>query len=343
MARRSIPIIPLMIDSDGNRIKTKHFHHGFFTDSKGNLKFINFVVHHPCLILLFVLTFCFGITIALALTVFENGNPITDDSNTFDLFDKRSIDYNSLLLAKEEVIRKYSVNKINSEKKQDNGKQNEEKQYQEDLLDVTYWIYEGKTEGGVFTKESLQVMREAENMLTGDKRYPKYCRIVNTTCSRPLSVLSVFYASSWNSIISQTIIKDLTPENISLYNSISACIEYNIYCQLVPTNVTEGHISWAKNLNKNMNLLIAQWDGEGKLNQNPEEVTLLLAKVNQIVTKSPKINFFFDKHFSVDNPISMYSRSIIFWGGPLAAADETSSLSIKGSKTASDSKQLLKK
>lgn len=42
----------------------------------------------------------------------------------------------------------------------------------------------------------------------------------------------------------------------------------------------------------------------------------------EIVTKRYYVDFFFDKSFSIDNPHSKYSRSMIYFGGPLDGFDE---------------------
>ena len=305
----------------------------FFTDKNGNLKFVNVVVRQPCLIFFVVLALCVGVTIALAHIVFKAGNPITDDSSTFDLYDKRSIAYDSLRLAKEELLRSREINaKTTIGNDAGEEEDNEEKlvRLQENTGDILYWLYEAKTDEGVFSKESLRQMRSSEIMFTNYKRYPKYCwleysELQNGTtisnCKKPLSVLNTYYASSWNSTLVQKVIADLTPENVNIYNSIAACVEYNMFCQFIPKSITSERVEWARNIHYMITKIMSKWDGEGDLNRNPNEVTLFLAHLNKIVTKSPYINFFFDANFTVDNPISMYTRSIIFWGSPLDGAE----------------------
>ena len=75
-------------------------------DERGNLKAVNLVIRHPCKIFFFILFFCLALSFLLNVLVFrtsESGNPFTPPSNEFDLNDVRSIQYDSLRLAKDEV------------------------------------------------------------------------------------------------------------------------------------------------------------------------------------------------------------------------------------------------
>ena len=83
--------------------------------------------------------------------------------------------------------------------------------------------------------------------------------------------------------------------------------------------------------------MISFWDGEGPLNDNPQEVSLLLAHIKELHTKAPFVNFFVDNNFTIENPVAMFSRSVVYWGSPLEDADD----SFRGSKTSSQN--LLKK
>jgi hypothetical protein len=298
-----------------------------FTDAKGNLKFVNVVVRNPCVIFFFTIALCIGIVIALTSIVFENGNPFTSDETTFDLYDRRSIAYDSLRLASTEIrgIRAQSTSKQAEEV-------NTPIRTQETLGDMTYWIYESKTENGLFSKEALSTMRSTEIMLTRQKKYPQYCLLEYTEdvirnetiskCRKELSVLNIFYASSWNSTLAQSIIDELTADKIGLYNNVAACVEYKMLCQFIPPAISTKDMEWAMSIHQRIMTMTIQWDGEGALNDNTEEVSLFLAHMNQLVTKSPFINFFFDANFTINNPIPMYSRSIIYWGFPLSNANQ---------------------
>lgn len=307
-----------------------------FSDKKGNLKFVNFVVRYPCLVFVIILVICIGITVNLSKTAFEAGNPFTSDDSTFDLYDKRSLAYDALRLAKEEVrnLRRESLPppaEIEGEEK--------EIKLQEQLGDVTYWIYEAKTDNGVFTKDALPIMRSAEIMFTRQKKYPDYCLLqysksgneTTSECVKEFSVINTFYASSWNSTIANSVISELTKDKIRLYNSIAACVEFNMLCQFNPSNVTIQDIKWAKTMHIRIMSMMAHWDGEGELNDNPYEVSVFLAHIKELNTKSPYINFFVDGNFTIDNPIAMYSRSMVYWGSPLAGADDKSRNSKKSS------------
>ncbi len=304
-----------------------------FCDKKGNLKFVNLVVRYPCLIFLVLLAICIGITINLSSAAFKNGNPFTSDESTFDLYDKRSLAYDALRLAKEEVgkIRELSLPPPASEDEDGEGGSRAVR-IQENLGDVTYWIYEAKTENGLFTKDALPIMRSAEVMFTRHKKYPQYCLLqyyesgneTTSECMKELSVVNTFYASSWNSSVAKSVVSELTTEKIRLYNSIAACVEFNMLCQFNPSNVTDQDIQWARTIHLQIMSMMAHWDGGGELNQDPHEVSLFLAHIKELNTKAPYINFFVDANFTIDNPVTMYSRSIVYWGAPLQNADDSS-------------------
>ena len=312
-----------------------------FSDKKGNLKFVNLVVRNPCLMFFLILALCIMTTVILFNAAFAEGNPFTPDDSTFDLYDKRSLAYDALRLAKEDV----GIMRDTSTPSNGNEEPEEETKIQENLGDVTYWIYEAKTDEGVFTEDAIKTMRSAEVLFTKQKQYPNYCLLEYTgsgnettsKCKRELSVLNAFYASSWNSTIANSVIDELTVGNIQLYNSIAACVELNQLCQYNPPSVTEQDIEWAKDLNTRMKSIMDHWDGEGDLNENMDEVTQFVAHVKALSTKAPYVNFFVDGNFTIDNPVSMYSRSIVYWGAPLKNANDTS----PNSKTSSNN--LLKK
>ena len=299
----------------------------WFVDEKNNLKFVNIVVRYPCLMFFLVLAVSLTITILLSNTVFAQGYPFTEDTNTYDLYDKRSVAYDSFRLAKEKVSLIAKENKINQivDDKEQNMTTIQEKRAQEDIGDVIYWIYESKTDEGLIgSKESIGIMRQAETMFTKYEQYPQYCwkkyKVIGnetaSSCRKPLSILNAFYASSWNSSKVKNIVSELTSENIRMYNILAPCVEYNIFCQYIPVFMIK-QVEWAKRLNEEIKSVMSEWDGEGDLNENIGEVTSFLAHINQLITKSPRINFFFDSNFTIENQKTMFSRSIVYWGAPL--------------------------
>ena len=88
-------------------LSTYHFFHlSQLQDKHGNLKAVNTVIRHPFKIFLFLIVLCLVLSFLLNLLVFctaENNNPFTPPSNEFDLNDVRSIQYDSLRLARDEV------------------------------------------------------------------------------------------------------------------------------------------------------------------------------------------------------------------------------------------------
>jgi hypothetical protein len=302
-------------------------------------KFVKFAVRYPVRIFLFILSLCLLTCIALVGSALKDGNPFTSNDISYDLNDIRSISYDSLRLAREDVASSFLQNTPTLYDDDDTLINIEpQKQLQEDVGDVTYWLFEAKTEKGVFTNITLPLMRSAELMLTRHKQYPKYCRLLYTEsnqegnnqtiessgCQKPLSVVNIFYASYWNSTAVQRIISELaTNDKVILYNTLAACTEYDMLCQYLPNSITVNDRQWAQNIHNEISQIMQYWDGEGTLNQNIDEVSMFLATMNKLHTKAPFVNFFFDSNFTTANPVTMYSRIIVFWGSPLSGANDT--------------------
>ena len=77
-------------------------------DEHGNLKAVNFVIRRPCAIFSFLIAICLFLTFLLNILVFrtaKDGNPFTVPINEFNIYDVRSIQYDSLRLARDEVVK----------------------------------------------------------------------------------------------------------------------------------------------------------------------------------------------------------------------------------------------
>ncbi len=53
----------------------------FFSDEKGNLKFVNFICRYPTIVFFIMFFICIVSNMVLVRMVRQNGNPITEDSN----------------------------------------------------------------------------------------------------------------------------------------------------------------------------------------------------------------------------------------------------------------------
>jgi hypothetical protein len=286
-----------------------------FTDDSGNLKFVNAVVRRPCTIFLLIIALTYGITSGLYYLTLNAGNPFTEGQNDYDFSDVRSIAYDSLKLAQDEVSDELedlvSVRNANTN----------ETRLQEDYGDITYWIYEAKTDDGVLTKEAIPRMREAESTILANKEYANYCRLdynpIDETeapvCRRPLSAMNIYYASTWNSAVAEEILSDLAGDKLETYNTLAPCVEYNFRCDLLPSNLA-SQLEWATSTKNKIDSMLVNWDGKGELNSDVDEVTNFIAHINQLPTKNFNVNFFLDENFDISNQVSMFSRSIIYWG-----------------------------
>ena len=93
---------------------------------------------------------------------------------------------------------------------------------------------------------------------------------------------------------------------------------------------------WAQILNADIISFILKWDGEKTLNGDIEAVSLFTAHVKGIMIKKQYMDFLFDMSCAVDNLVSMYLMSILFWGSPLPVfklnVSENSKISCSSSK-----------
>lgn len=169
---------------------------------KPDLLFVKYVVKYPKLIFILLFGMCMVVTMSLGPLVFSKGNPFTDPSALYDIYDIRSVAYDSFRLAREEVMELREAFQMETSDKKD-----EPTQIQEDGADVTFWIYESQnTETGLFgSAESIQYMRRAEMLFPSHPDFVKFCRLEYTydeslgrntsQCEKPLSALNMYYAS----------------------------------------------------------------------------------------------------------------------------------------------------
>ena len=145
----------------------------------------------------------------------------------------------------------------------------------------------------------------------------------------------MYRASEWDSALVLDIearldapvpgIVDLGPETtgLAIYNGLGACLFYGLDCGFLTRLGLDKAAQttaamYAYELMADFAKVTDKWDGLGELNTNPAEVTHFAAVMKQLPSEGYKVDFFFDKDFSLDNEISKYSREIIFWGSPVA-------------------------
>jgi hypothetical protein len=293
----------------------------FFSDERGNLKAVNMVVRNPCKIFWLIMVSCILISFLLNVLVFrtaEDGIPITSPENEFDLDDLRSIQYDSLRLAKDVV-------------QEDRDAENESSQAtpkQSEVNDLAYWVYESQTAEGLFgSAESIEAMKDAFDIFTDDERFADWCLLDYITplaenatreCDVPLTPLRMYFASEWDSEMVTTLMEQLKdPEKVATFNTLALCYITGLYCDLVPNTTSTDDISWAIALGTNITSVTDSWDMKGDLVENYTQATEFASYLLQVDVFKGIVDFGYDKGFSVENPVSKFSRGIIFWGGPL--------------------------
>mmetsp|Transcript_27636 Transcript_27636/g.33598 ORF Transcript_27636/g.33598 Transcript_27636/m.33598 type:complete len:1151 (-) Transcript_27636:98-3550(-) len=313
----------------------------FFTDHKGNLKFVNIVCRHPWKVFSSILLTCLVLTFFLIVVIYrdEDGNPFVLGA-AYDLSDERSVTYDSLRLAIDEMeIRRDEYAAGSTAPTTTTKVKAAEIRPQEELSDRTIWIFESETEEGLFaTRESIGNMKAAIDLFTSSPDYGKYCRLdyesademnngtgvsrdVDVECMLPLSPLNMYYASEWDVELVGSVISELErgyPQNVLRYNFLGVCVEYDMFC---PTFLDDDDFAWAVALNENITRIMDKWDGKGDLNANVSEVTLFAGYMAELNTKRGSIDYGYDKNFNLTNLKSLYSRAQLTWGGPLGARE----------------------
>ena len=96
--------------------------------------------------------------------------------------------------------------------------------------------------------------------------------------------------------MAKEILSELTVENVQLYNSLATCVELYYLCDFIPSNTTQDDKQWVRIIANKINSMMVLWDGEGELNSDVGQVSAFLAVMNDLHTKAPVVEFFFDKN-----------------------------------------------
>jgi len=307
---------------EGENIDDVHVEPTFFSDEKGNLKFVNAVVRYPCTIFWGIMIACLVLTLLLIVIISRDGNPFSLGTE-MDVDDVRSIQFDSLRLAQEEVvdIREKAAGAMSI------PRQSEE-------ADFTYWVFEGQQPEGVFgSVEAIEAMKEAFDLFMDDAQFDQYCLLkypakngnaTNGTstepyCDVPISPLTFYYASEWDSDkVAATIEQLKIPGNIETFNDLALCYTSGLFCEeLAAQDISEEDIAFAIELGANLTDITSKWDMSGELVENITQVTELAAYLTKVDTFKGFVDFGYDTGFSVDNLVSKYSRGLLLWGGPL--------------------------
>lgn len=327
----------------------------FFTNDRGNLKAVALVVRHPCLIFWLILLFCFALTAGLYFLVIrtaEGGVPFTPPTNEFNILDKRSVQYDSYRLARDDVQAMRKANELGDKITP----------RQSETAAITMWVFEAEEVGdddtsndnsgvGVFgSAESIRAMKEAYDLFINDPGFKSMClldyRVVpfgpgadeaivetnaNTTteeeerkCVQPLTPLAMYYASEWDSEMVGAVVDELKdPTKLEMFNKLALCFTRGQYCEQVVDDVSPEDAIWATQLGGNITSITSKFDMDGELVEDFNQVTELASYLIQVDVFKGFVDFGYDLGFSAENPVSYYSRGIVFWGGPLVETNLT--------------------
>lgn len=279
-------------------------------DSKVSPKafIVSLVVRNPCTIFLTILIPCIGITCALYFMVLSGaGNPFSPLGKEMDVGDIRSIHYNSLRLARQEVENTVAASGTSSP-------------IQSEIVESTYWAFESDSNGGLFgDPSSIHRMKDAFDIFLEDVDFANYCLLdSNQECERPLSPLRMYFASSWDSEKVQSVIDDFKdPQKVDKFNALGWCYVIGINCEGAPQNVPKRDIDWVNNLYAEVIDIMNSWDMRGELIEEYKQATEFASYLLETDIFKSAVEFGYDKDFSSDNQVSKFSRGILNWGSPL--------------------------
>jgi len=104
------------------------------------------------------------------------------------------------------------------------------------------------------------------------------------------------------------------------FNDIALCLVRGLYCDLLQDLIQDTSaedIASITQLGADVDSITSKFDMQGELVENFNQVTELASYLIQVDIFKGFVDYGFDTGFSSDNPISMYSRGIVYWGGPL--------------------------
>lgn len=293
----------------------------FFSDERGNLKVVNTIVRHPCKVFWLMIALCLLLTFLLYALVFataEGGSPFTEPGNEFDISDIRSIQYDSLRLARDVV----------SDSRGELEPASETKQVRSEVADILYWVYESEAPEGVFgSVESIEGMKDSFDIFLEDEEFSNWCILdyrtelaTNATrgCMTPLTPLVMYYASTWDSEKVAIVIEQLKdPTKLTILNDLAGCLTLGLRCDQLTSSTTQDDVAWVTAMTKNITSITSTWDMKGILVENYTQVTELASHLLKVDIFKGLVDFGFDEGFNADNPVSHFSRGILSWGGPL--------------------------
>ena len=305
-----------------------------FTNDRGNLKAVAFVVRRPCAVFSSLVVTCVVVAFLLQVLVFraaENGVPFTPPTNEFDLGDVRSVAYDSYRLARDEVRGARKAN-------EDGDKV---VQRQSEVAAIAMWVFESEevgdgdpgndgAGGGVFgSAESIAAMKGAYDIFLSDPGYAGHCLLdyrawpgmpggaadpdSNATaeeeggrkCIPPLTPLSMYYASGWDAEMVASVIDELRdPAKLKLFNSLALCFARGQYCEQVMGDVSPEDAIWATELTSNITSITSKFDMGGEMVEDYDQVTELASYLIKVDVFKGFVDYGFDLGFSAENPVS---------------------------------------
>ena len=310
----------------------KKYPPSLFTNDRGNLKAVAFVVRRPCAVFTSLVVLCVLVSFLLQVMVFrtaENGVPFTPPANEFDLSDVRSVQYDSYRLARDEVS---GARKANEDGDKVTPRQSE-------VAAIAMWVFESEEVGdddpgndgdgrGVFgSAESIAAMKAAYDIFLSDPGYAGHCLLdyrawpgmpgggaaddataeeeEGRKCIPPLTPLSMYYASEWDAEMVSAVINELKdPSKLEMFNSLALCFARGQYCEQVIDDVSPEDAIWATVLTSNITSITSKFDMGGGMVEDYDQVTELASYLIKVDVFKGFVDYGFDLGFSAENPVS---------------------------------------
>lgn len=158
--------------------------------NEGQIRFVNLIVRRPCFVALTTLTLLVVCLLGLGSVILQEGSAIISEEDGDDLNDIRTRRRDALILAREELGLKNDEASVKAATQTQSG-------------DVLLLVFEAREGGDVFTESAIRRMREIEDEITSNPRFPEFCLRADksgnaNTCRAPLSPTRLFYAAGLN-------------------------------------------------------------------------------------------------------------------------------------------------
>jgi hypothetical protein len=308
--------------------------YGTATDEPRGNRFVNCLVQCPCIMATVVMSFCILCIVVMMGVIMAEGADIFSQDAVGDINDLRTNAWDGLQMAQEQSRvfardpgAKMCSGMMGKEKECATGKRPQQTENGDSVL----MAYVAKN-GELFTPSNLEQMKTVEDKIIKHPGFVDFCKRwdktgKSTTCSRPLSVLNLFYVNGINTkqAVDQLDAMDgATDGKLDIFatpglsDAMAVAANGGLEGKTTLTMSEQTAVQVAKVL---LPFLIAAATSRGDTQQDVPATLKLAGYMKTVGYLASTVDFYFDKDFSLASPNCKYSRAIIDFGMPLEGYD----------------------